>query len=133
MTNGKLKQWTGIVAGALILATGWFGVLRWTLIPLGIDARVEDMSWEGRTAGHFRVLYLSDGRDLVVDREFVERAEAQLHHGSTITKDAWDTDVVLAGRPVPLRVSTDVWRTIAAVTVPVGLGGWLRWRRRRLP
>lgn len=133
MTNGAIKQWTGIVAGALILAVGWFGVLRWTLIPVGIDAQVDDTSYEGRTAGHFRVLYLSDGRDLVVDREFFERAEVQLHHGSTIAKDAWDTDVVLAGRPVPLRVSADVWRTIIAVTVPVGIGWWVRWRQSRLP
>ena len=87
---------------------------------------MDDTSYEGRTAGHFRVLYLSDGRDLVVDREFFERAEVQLHHGSTIAKDAWDTDAVLAGRPVPLRVSADVWRTIAALTVPVGIGWWRR-------
>ncbi|MCB0916568.1 MAG: hypothetical protein KDC23_12845 [Actinobacteria bacterium] len=131
MTNGAIKQWTGIVAGALILAVGWLGVLRWTLIPLAIDARIDDTSYEGRTAGHFRVLYLSNGSELVVDQEFFERAEVQLHHGSTITKAAWESDVVLAGRSVPLRIATDVWRTMVALAVPVGIGWWLRRRRSR--
>ncbi len=131
MTDSPIRWWTGIVAGALILAVGWFGVLNWTLIPLGLDARVEDTSWEGRTAGHFRVLYLSDGSERVVDREFFERVQLQLGHGSTIAKDTWDTDVVIAGRPVPLQISTDVWRTIIAVTVPVGVGWWVRWSRRK--
>lgn len=129
MTDRTIKQWTGIVAGATILAVGWFGILRWTLIPLAIDARIDDTSYEGRTAGHFRVLYLSDGSELVVDQEFFERAKVRLHHGSTITKDTWETDVVLAGRAVPLRIPPDIWRTIAALTVPVGIGWWLRRRR----
>lgn len=120
----------GIVAGLSILAVGWFGVLRWTLIPVRLDTRVADTSYEGRTAGHFRVVYLTDGRDLVVDREFVERVGEKDLEGSTIRKRPWEDEAVVGGATVPLHLSPDIWRTLIAVAVPVTIGYGLRWQQR---
>lgn len=132
MRHPGAARWIGIVAGVAILLAGTAAVARWTLIPISIDAHVVDIGYEDSTTGHLRTLVLDDGRTLVVDRGFLAAAgESKALTGATLRKDRWQRHVDVDGHRVPLPIPIDVWLTLAALTVPMVAGWWLRGAARR--
>lgn len=121
------RRWASVVTGLVVLVTGGISVARWTLIPLEIDSTVESTSWVDSTTGRLRSLHLADGRDLVVDREVVDRAtgpHAML--GARIHKDRWERRLHLGDTTLGLPISGVVGRTLGALAGLVLLGAWLR-------
>lgn len=129
MRRRRVAAWIGIIAGVAIMVTGAADVLRWTLIPIALDAHVADTSYSDSTTGHLRTLTFDDGRTIVVTRSFVEAAGGdQALKGEVVRKESWDRQLHVGGRAVDLPVPFDIWRTLAALAVPVAVG---LWRRRR--
>lgn len=127
------RRWASVVTGLIVLVTGGISVARWTLIPLEIDSTVESTSWVDSTTGRLRILQLDDGRNLVIDRELLERAGGpEAVEGATVRKDRWESTLDIGGSTLSLRVSGVVWRTLLAILFLVALGGWLR-RRTNAP
>lgn len=132
MRHHRVAAWIGIIAGVAIMAAGTADVLRWTLIPIALDAHVADTSYSDSTTGHLRTLTFDDGRTIVVTRSFVESAGGdQALKGKVVHKDRWDRQLHVGGRSVDLPVPFDIWRTLAALAVPVAVGCWLRWAFKR--
>jgi len=123
--------WVAVMTGLVVLGAGLISVVRWTLIPAAIDSRVESTSWVDSTTGHLRTLKLTDGRSLVVGRELLERAGGPpAFDGATIRKARWERSVHIDNTEIPLPVTADMWRTVAAIVFLVAFGWWLRTRIR---
>lgn len=121
------RRWASVVTGLVVLVTGGISVARWTLIPLEIDSTVESTSWVDSTTGRLRSLHLADGRDLVIDRQLVDRATApQAMLGATIHKDRWERRLHLGDTTLGLPITGVVGRTLGALAGLVLLGAWLR-------
>lgn len=132
MRHRRVAAWIGIIAGVAILAAGTADVLRWTLIPIALDARVMETSYSDSTTGHLRTLTFDDGRTIVVTRAFLEQAGGDhALRGEVVRKDRWDRQLQVGGRAVDLPVPLDIGRTLAALAVPVVVGWWLRCTFRR--
>lgn len=93
--------------------------------------RPSSAAYESGTSGRTRVLQLTDGRTLTVDHTLIKRAGGMdSWRGVAVTKRAWQRELHVDGRVVPLRVSADEWRVLATVAVAVGCGWWARRRWR---
>ena len=116
-----------MVTGLVVVVTGGISVARWTLIPLEIDSTVESTSWVDSTTGRLRTFQLDDGRNLVIDRELLERAGGpEAVEGATVRKDRWERRLHLGDTTLGLPISGVVGRTLGALAGLVLLGAWLR-------
>jgi len=121
------RRWASVVTGLVVVVTGGISVARWTLIPLEIDRTVESTSWVDSTTGRLRTLQLDDGRNLVIDRELLERAGGpEAVEGATVRKDRWERRLHLGDTTLGLPISGVVGRTLGALAGLVLLGAWLR-------
>ncbi len=107
------------VGAVTVLLGAWAG-LRWSMIGIGVDARITNSTW-AEEGPPFKVLQLDDGRALTVDSVILdrlggpERAKGQVLHkqvGSR-TLHAGQTDQ-------ELRMSREAWKTLAALVGLVG-------------
>jgi len=127
MRHTRAATWIGVAVGTTVLLTGGVAAVRWTLIPLRVNARVVDVGYEDGTTGHLRTLALDDGRTLVVDRGLVVSAgESTTLRGAALRKDRWQRTVAVDGRSIPLSIPADIWFTLAALGVPIVVGWCLR-------
>jgi len=132
MKHRRVAAWIGIIAAAAIMVAGAADVLRWTLIPIALDARVVDTSYSDSTTGHLRTLTFDDGRTIVITRSFLEAAGGDgALRGEVVRKDRLDRQLHVGRRSVDLPVPFDIWRTLAALAVPLLVGCWLREAARR--
>ena len=121
------RRWASVVTGLVVVVTGGISVARWTLIPLEIDRTVESTSWVDSTTGRLRTFQLDDGRNLVIDRELLERAGGpEAVEGATVRKDRWERRLHLGDTTLGLPISGVVGRTLGALAGLVLLGAWLR-------
>ena len=121
------RRWASVVTGLVVVVTGGISVARWTLIPLEIDSTVESTSWVDSTTGRLRTFQLDDGRNLVIDRELLERAGGpEAVEGATVRKDRWERRLHLGDTTLGLPISGVVGRTLGALAGLVLLGAWLR-------
>lgn len=131
MDRHRSSQVVGICCALLVMVFGSCWVLTTTLIMLRLDTTVTRAEYQSGTSGHTRELKLADGRTLAVDRSLIKRAGGMdsWRHVSA-RKAAWQRQVLIDDRVVPLNVSSDQWRVLAALMVVVGFGCWARFRRR---
>lgn len=127
MKLDRRVRWTGLVCGLAVVALGLWWVLTSTLIPLQLDATVVRAAYQSGTSGRTRELQLADGRSLTVDHTLIKRGGGMdSWRRVTVSKSAWQRQLRVDGRVVPLRLSADEWRVLAAVAVLVGCGWWGR-------
>ncbi len=127
MKLDRRARWTGLMCGLAVVALGLWWVLTSTLIPLRLDATVVRAAYQSGTSGRTRELQLADGRSLTVDHTLIKRGGGMdSWRRVTVSKSAWQRQLRVDGRVVPLRLSADEWRVLAAVVVLVGFGWWGR-------
>lgn len=121
------SRWVAALTGLVVLVAGVVSIAQWTLIPFAIDSRIESTSYQDSTTGHLRTLTLADGRSIVIGRELLERAGgSHALDGAAIRKASWERRIYVDDTPIPLPVTFDMWRTVAAVVFLIGFGWWLR-------
>lgn len=124
--NVRVVRWAMVL---LVLAPGLWGAFSWSLIPVSIDAHVDNVGHHFGTGYHFYVLYLDDGRSLVVDRHVIDAMDGESLKGHDIDKDRWSTSLAVGDRSLRLRPSAAFWQVSAALASLCFLG--LRpWRTR---
>lgn len=129
-TRGTPTWIMALLGGCVLVFCAW-GAGAWMLIPLDIDARVDRVSFAEEGA-HFRVVHLSDGRELTIDSSlFVQMGRRAGLEGQRIRKEAWALEVEEGDRIVSLRPSSHAWRAVAAMAGLVALALWRHVRRLR--
>ncbi len=114
---------------ALVVASGLWGAFSWSLIPVAIDAHVDNVGHHSGTGYRFYVLYLDDGRSLVVDRHVVDAMGSESLKGHDIEKDRWSSELRVGERSLSLRPSRAFWQ-VGASLVALSFLGLRPWRGR---
>ena len=122
MNRPWVRSATVAIMALCVLGIGLVGALRWTLIPLAVNGRVEKSEQQDGTSEHFRTIDLENGQSLVVDRSLVKRAGGrEALNGAEVQKEQWQRTLVVGGRLVALHPSVEFWRTLAALALLVGV------------
>ena len=122
MNRPWVRSATVAIMALCVLGIGLVGALRWTLIPLAVNGRVEKSEQQDGTSEHFRTIDLENGQSLVVDRSLVKRAGGrEALNGAEVHKEQWQRTLVVGGRSVALHPSVEFWRTLAALALLVGV------------
>ncbi len=123
MNRPWVRSATVAIMALCVLGIGLVGALRWTLIPLAVNGRVEMSGYQDGTGEHFRTLDLEDGRSVVVDRSLVERAGGRnVLEGAEVRKESWQATLAVDDHRIVLRMSSEFWRTIASLAFLVAVG-----------
>lgn len=113
-----------------VVGIGAFGALRWSLIPIHVDGRIERVDYYDDTGDHFRVLVFDDDRALVVDRELVRALGGRYRiEGQRLHKNGWDRAVSIDGHTAGLHPSAASWRVAATLVLLTAASSARRWRR----
>jgi hypothetical protein len=120
------------VAAVVVWLVGLWGMLVWTMIPVGFDGRVVDIGWQSDSGLRYRTIELDTGDTVLATRGLVRRIgpEEELP-GKQLDKRAWDRAVRVDGRQFALSLFDETVRPALALTalLLVGLARSSRTRR----
>lgn len=126
----KRSALTLIVLGVITVAIGAAGASEWSLIPVGLHARVASTGWSDN-GPPFKVLNLVGGRQLTIDTRLFQRMGGEGIKGRLVEKERGDRAVTVNGRTISLTVSSQFWKVAATLTAVVAFALWRHLRRRR--
>lgn len=126
----RLRRAVHLFLGVVTIMLGVWAGLRWSLIAVGVDARITSTSW-AEEGPALKVLEFEGGRTLTIDDDLMARLGATGPlPGRHLQTEPGSTVATLDGAVVPLRWSTTASKTVVAL---VGIVAVSVVRRRRTP